>query len=246
MHKRLSYLLILWIIPVFGYGMHISEGFLPMRWALIWWIVFLPFLYSGIRSIKKITKENARAKILLAVVGAFVFVLSSLKLPSVAGSSSHLTGVALGAILFGASGMSVIGLIVLLFQALLLAHGGLTTLGANAFSMVVCGAFVAVWSFQLLKKLALPQWFVVFMAAFLSNMIIYICTSTQLALAFQNENVSFMGNFTKFISIFAITQLPLAVVEGVFTVYAYRLIQNRSSSDLVTITPDKCESSEYV
>ena len=44
-----------------------------------------------------------------------------------------MTGTGLGAILFGPSAVSILGLIVLLFQAILLAHGGLTTIGANTF-----------------------------------------------------------------------------------------------------------------
>ena len=62
-----------------------------------------------------------------------MFVISSLKIPSVTGSCSHMTGTGLGAILFGPTAAGVLGLIVLLFQAILLAHGGLTTLGANTF-----------------------------------------------------------------------------------------------------------------
>ena len=75
-------------------------------------------------------------KMLIAVVGAFAFVLSALKIPSVTGSSSHPTGVGLAAILFGPAITSVLGLIVLIFQAILLAHGGITTLGANVFLWV--------------------------------------------------------------------------------------------------------------
>ena len=66
-----------------------------------------------------------------------MFVISSLKIPSVTGSCSHMTGTGLGAILFGPTAAGVLGLIVLLFQAILLAHGGLTTLGANTFSMAI-------------------------------------------------------------------------------------------------------------
>ena len=65
--------------------------------------------------------------------------LSALKIPSVTGSCSHPTGTGLGAVLFGPGVMTVLGTIVLLFQALLLAHGGLTTLGANVFSMAIVG-----------------------------------------------------------------------------------------------------------
>ena len=50
-----------------------------------------------------------------------------------------MTGTGLGAILFGPSTVSILGIIVLVFQAVLLAHGGLTTLGANTFSMAIAG-----------------------------------------------------------------------------------------------------------
>ena len=84
--------------------------------------------------------------------GAFIFVISSLKIPSVTGSCSHMTGTGLGAILFGPASVSVLGVIVLLFQALLLAHGGLTTLGANTFSMAIAGPVVAFWIFKIFEK----------------------------------------------------------------------------------------------
>jgi cobalt/nickel transport system permease protein len=111
------------------------EGYLPMSHALGWSVVSSPFVIHGIRSLQKKLRENPETKIILGVAGAFTFVLSALKLPSVTGSCSHATGTGLGAVLFGPTSMSVLGMVVLLFQSLLLAHGGLTTLGANTFSM---------------------------------------------------------------------------------------------------------------
>jgi cobalt/nickel transport system permease protein len=128
--------------------------------------------------------------------------------------------------------------IVLLFQALLLAHGGLTTLGANAFSMAVSGSFVAVWVYTFISKLKTPQWLSIFIAAFFSDMIVYICTSFQLALAFQTETSGLLENVIKFLSVFAVTQLPLAVVEGFFTVFAFRLIMKYNRNDILTINPN--------
>ena len=78
--------------PVQSSAMHIMEGFLPKQWSLIWTIVFIPFFIVGIRSINKIVKEEPKKKVLLALCGAFVFVLSALKIPSVNGSCSHPTG----------------------------------------------------------------------------------------------------------------------------------------------------------
>ena len=167
--KRFLLLPILLVFTNQAFGMHIAEGFLPASWSIAWWVVFILVLIPGYLSLKKNIAEDHRKKLLFAVAAAFVFVLSSLKLPSVAGSSSHLTGVALGAILFGASSMSVIGLLVLLFQALLLAHGGLSTLGANAFSMAVVGSFTAVAIYGLGNKLKFNQRVNLFSAAFFSD-----------------------------------------------------------------------------
>ena len=138
--------------PIQSSAMHIMEGFLPPTWSIIWTVLFIPFFLVGLKSINKIVKEQPKKKLLLALCGAFVFVLSALKIPSVTGSCSHPTGVGLGAILFGPNVMAVLGVIVLLFQAILLAHGGLTTLGANAFSMAIVGPIVSFFTFKILKN----------------------------------------------------------------------------------------------
>ena len=109
----------------------------------VWYVATLPFFVLGLRSIQSQVQKSPQSKLVLGMAGAYSFVLSSLKIPSVTGSCSHPTGVALGAILFGPTAMTVLAVIVLIFQAILLAHGGLTTLGANAFSMAVVGPYVA-------------------------------------------------------------------------------------------------------
>ena len=130
------------IVPAAN-AMHIMEGYLPAKYCVAWGVVCLPFLIAGFISLKNKVKENRRNLTLIAMSGAFIFVISSLKIPSVTGSCSHMTGTGLGAILFGPASVSVLGVIVLLFQALLLAHGGLTTLGANTFSMAIAGPVVS-------------------------------------------------------------------------------------------------------
>ena len=119
--------------------MHIMEGFLPHPWWEIWFIIAIPFIAYGTYKATKLRKKIPEALPLLAVLGAFIFVLSSLKLPSVTGSTSHPTGTGLAAVILGPAITSVLSLIVLVFQALLLAHGGITTLGANVFSMGIAG-----------------------------------------------------------------------------------------------------------
>lgn len=205
--------------------MHIMEGYLSPQWALFWTIVALPFTIKGMINIRHIVKEDPKKKMLLALVGAFAFVLSALKLPSVTGSSSHLTGVGLGAILFGPSVMSLLGLLVLLFQALLLAHGGITTLGANSFSMAIVGPIVAYFLFKTMRKRNIKKDYCVFAAATLGDLATYMVTATQLALAYPDPNLGILASLGKFMSIFAITQIPLAIVEGLITVMVYNFIR---------------------
>ena len=124
-------------VPQSAGAMHIAEGYLPAGFCLTWGAVCLPFVAWGLIKIRRLARGQKSVLVILAMAGAFAFVLSALKIPSVSASSSHPTGTGLGAILFGPAPMAVLGLIVLLFQALLLAHGGLTTLGANTFSMAI-------------------------------------------------------------------------------------------------------------
>ena len=212
--------------------MHIMEGFLPPIHAAAGGLASLPFLVMGARSVARVTREHPRAKLLLASAGAFAFVLSALKIPSVTGSSSHPTGTGLGAILFGPSVMAVLGAIVLLFQALLLAHGGLTTLGANIFSMAIAGPWVAYGVYRLARALGAPLSLGVFLAAALADLATYLVTAAQLALAFPDPVSGFLGALTKFGSIFALTQVPLAVIEGLLTVLVVNLLIQYSRDDL--------------
>ena len=223
------------VIPQNVYGMHIAEGFLAQRWCLIWYAVILPFLGWGLYIIKKQTSKDNKIKILLGVAGAFTFLLSALKLPSVTGSCSHMTGTGLGAILFGPAAMSVLGIIVLLFQALLLAHGGITTLGANTFSMGIAGPFLSWGIYHLLSGLKTNSSVAIFTATCAGSLFTYCVTAFQLALAFPVENSSIMTSFIKFCSIFGFTQLPLSIILGLISVMILNFIKSHNYEELLLL-----------
>lgn len=213
--------------PINSNAMHIMEGFLPLKWSVLWSVIYIPFLFIGVKNINKIVKEEPKKKVLLALCGAFVFVLSALKIPSLTGSCSHPTGVGLGAILFGPSVMVVLGTIVLLFQALLLAHGGLTTLGANAFSMAVIGPIVTYCIFKFLKKKNVKIGTNVFISATLGDLCTYMVTAIQLGLAFPDATGGIVLSIAKFMGVFFMTQIPIAIAEGILTTVIYNLISSK-------------------
>jgi cobalt/nickel transport system permease protein len=185
-------------------AMHIMEGYLPLGYCILWGALCVPFLVAGVLAIKKATAENRKALLILAMAGAYAFVLSALKIPSVTGSSSHPTGTGLGAILFGPSTMSVLGIIVLLFQAILLAHGGLTTLGANTFSMAIAGPFVSYGVYKLSLQLQLGKKPAVFLAA-RWRPFHYCVTSFQLAIAHMTQHMRPRSKIREYISVTHIT-----------------------------------------
>jgi len=204
--------------------MHIMEGFLPSPWWQLWWLVSLPFVVLGFYQLRKMFQENREALPLLAVAGAFVFVLSSLKLPSVTGSCSHPTGTGLSAVLFGAFITSILALVVLMYQALFLAHGGITTMGANLFSMGIAGPLLAWVLYRAGKRANLNTFLVVFIAALAADLFTYMVTSFQLAVAFPASEGGITTSFAAFLAIFAITQIPLAIIEGVIVALIFKYI----------------------
>ena len=199
--------------------MHIMEGMLPAGWAAFWWFVTGVILVAGIYQLNKLVRKDRDVLPLLAVSGAFIFVLSSLKIPSaVSMSSSHPTGTGLSTITFGPFITTILSAIVLLFQALLLAHGGLTTLGANCFAMGFFGPLLAWGLYKTLQKTKINIYVTIFLAVFIADLGGYVMTAFQLALAHGMENL------TSFLSIFAATQVPLAILEGLIIVVAFKYI----------------------
>jgi cobalt/nickel transport system permease protein len=190
----------------------------------VWWIIAIPCLILGILQLKRVLASDREALPLLGVTGGFIFILSSLKLPSVTGSCSHPTGTGLSSICFGPWVTSVICAIVLLFQSLFLAHGGLSVLGANIVSMGIVGPLAgwAVW--RTLRDTGINMYLTVFLACAIADLITYVVTSLELALAYPAEVGGFVSSFVLFLGIFAITQIPLAIVEGIVLALVFKYI----------------------
>lgn len=216
-------------------AMHIMEGYLSPVFCIAWGVICIPFLVKGFLGMKKVFAENRKAVTILAMAGAYVFVLSALKIPSVTGSCSHMTGTGLAAILFGPCITGILGIIVLIFQAILLAHGGLTTLGANTFSMAIAGPAVSYGIYLLCRKCKVNNRVGIFLAAAVGDLFTYCVTSFQLALAYPDPNGGIGASVVEFLGVFAPTQLPLAVVEGLLTVMIMVALENYAKQELKAI-----------
>jgi cobalt/nickel transport system permease protein len=215
-------------------AMHIMEGYLPASLCVFWGVMALPFVVWGFFSIRKTVNANRRTISLMAMAGAFIFVISSLKIPSVTGSCSHMTGTGLGALLFGPAAVAVLGLIVLLFQAILLAHGGLTTIGANCFSMAIAGPFVSFGLYKLMDKVHVNRKVNIFLACALGDLFTYCVTAVQMAWA-HHSNVGFGAAFVSNMGVYAATQVPLAIIEGILSVIIIMALESYATAEMKAI-----------
>ncbi|HXI18013.1 MAG TPA: energy-coupling factor ABC transporter permease, partial [Chloroflexota bacterium] len=103
--------------------------------------------------------------------------------------------------------------------------------GANVFSMAIVGPLVAFSLFRALRGIGLA--WAVFLAATLSDLATYFTTSVQMALAFPAPAGGVAESLVKFLSIFAITQIPLAISEGTLTVVVFNLLPQYNREVLV-------------
>lgn len=206
--------------------MHILEGYLSPQWCIVWWLVALPCILFGIRRLKQLMNADRETLPLLGVTGGFIFLLSSLKIPTpFGGSSSHPTGTGLSAICFGPWISSVICAIVLLFQALFLAHGGLSTLGANTVSMGIVGPLVGYSMYRVFKRTSISIYTTVFLATASADLSTYVVTSLQLALGAVNPATGdVVSSFIWYLGIFAFAQIPIAIIEGIVLALVFKYI----------------------
>jgi cobalamin biosynthesis protein CbiM/cobalt ECF transporter T component CbiQ len=201
------------------------EGFLPLEWAAFWTAVTIPFWIFGIKAMRKFFIEHPEKKLTVALSGAFIVILSSLKIPSVTGSSSHPTGTGMSVMLSRPWVTVMICTIVLLFQGMFMAHGGFTTLGANVFSMGIAGPFAAYYLFKFFKKKNVNATATVFATVFVANMVTYVVTAFQLALVVPYTDLpAFTDTFAAFLGIFAVTQIPIATAEGFLIVLFFKYL----------------------
>ena len=127
--------------------MHIPDGFLDVPVSLLSYLVAGVIL--AIAVVKARTELDDRTAPLAGLTAVFIFAAQMINFPVAAGTSGHLLGGALAAILVGPwVGMLVIA-VVLAVQALLFADGGLTALGANMLNMAIIATVVGWIVFRL-------------------------------------------------------------------------------------------------
>lgn len=204
-------------MPQNAAAMHIAEGLLPFNWAAFWFVVALPFFAWGLYRLNRRSREDLSFKPLVGLMAAVVFIISCLPIPvPFAGTCSHPCGTGISGILIGPAISVVITAAALLIQALFMAHGGLSTLGADIVSMGVMGSFAGFLTFRALRSLRVNMAAAAFMAGLFADWATYFMTSVELAAGIRGE-AAFLPLFWKVLIAFIPTQLPIGILEGAMT-----------------------------
>ena len=223
------------------HAMHISEGVLPFSWAALWSILAVPFIAYGLYRLRKLSAVDLSFKPLVGLMAAVVFIISCMPIPvPTAGSCSHPCGTAISGILVGPAISILVAAVALLIQALFLAHGGLSTWGANLISMGVMGSFAGFLTFRALRSMKINIAVSGFVAGLLADWATYFTTSIELASGIKGDS-PFMPLFWKILIAFIPTQLPLGILEGAMTAGMIVLLYKKRPDLLVRMKVLKAE-----
>jgi len=151
--------------------MHIPDGFLTTQVFVPFWVAAAGGLAYALKKTRQILKD--RAVPLMGVAAAFIFAAQMLNFPIFGGTSGHLLGGVLAAVLLGPYAGAIVLSLVLIVQCLVFQDGGLTALGANIFNMAFLGAMGGYLIYRLFRKISgmiiavgIASWFSVVIASF--------------------------------------------------------------------------------
>lgn len=163
--------------------MHVPDGFYSAPVAVVLWVLSILLIGLALRRANRSLTE--RDVPLMGVLAAAIFAGQMLNFTVTGGTSGHMLGAALAAILLGPWPAMLVMTAVVSIQALIFQDGGLLALGGNLFNMAVVGVWVAYAVYRLVQRLAAGRSWSLFVggfsAAWLSLMAAALACALQLA-----------------------------------------------------------------
>ncbi len=194
--------------------MHIPDGFLPLRDAIIYWLIAIVFIARALMWAKQ--EMNEASVPVFATLSAGVFAIQALNVPIPWGTSGHMVGGVLTAILLGSPWAGVLLLtVVLVIQGLLFADGGLLSMGANILNMGVISTFAGYYIYLYLRK-SLGAPISSFIGAWVGIVLAALACAVELGIAGTfplKQGLMFMGIYHVVIGIVAEGVLTAIVVK---------------------------------
>ena len=200
--------------------MHIPDGLIPFPQYIIYWLLVLPPVYLSLKWARQELDEMKTP--LLAVLAAGIFAIQAINLPIGMGTSGHMVGAVLAAIILGSpyAGLLLLTL-VLVVQAFVFYDGGITTLGANIFNMGLVSCWSGYYTYRWLEsKLGTVKasfagaWVGLFLSAIVATFQLYLAGAFPLL-----EALVVMGTFHAIIGLVGEGFITAIVVKSIM---AYR------------------------
>ncbi len=214
--------------------MHIPDGFIPYWQCAIYYIILIVGLYFA----SKWARENLDEKRipLLAVLAAGIFAIMSMNMPIPFGTSGHMVGGALVAIIFCAPEAAILVFtVVLLIQALVFGDGGITALGANVLNMAIIGGCTGLYTFKALKG-TIGIYASAGVGAWLATVVAALACAIEMAIA---------GTFPLTVGVASMVtyHIFIGIIEAVLTVIVIMAL-DKFRPDLLMWNKNKVEGGE--
>ncbi len=195
-------------------------AFLAMNTWIPTWLISV----AGISYSVKIASRKLKERFipLMGVMSAFVFAAQMLNFPVAGGTSGHLLGGVLAAILLGPFSASIVISVVLVVQCLVFQDGGISALGANILNMSIIGTMVGYLVYSLIRKFIKGNKSIL-ISAFISAWFSVVIASSACALELAISGTSpFSIVFPAMVGIHAI----IGIGEGLITLLIVGFILN--------------------
>jgi cobalt/nickel transport system permease protein len=202
--------------------MHIPDGFLSPQITVPAYAVSAPLWAWGVR--KHFDRAATEALPVIGSLTALAFVIQTIMIPVPGGTSTHLVGVTLLALLYHPLVAFVCESLVLLLQALLFGAGGITVLGVNALAMGLLGPLAGWLVHRLLRGLSEKG--ATFLAGYTAMQVATLAVVLTLGLQHHLSEKYFPMPLAVTFTAMMVPSLTVAgLVEGLYTVFALSLLR---------------------
>jgi cobalamin biosynthesis protein CbiM len=209
--------------------MHIPDGFIDIPTSTAFATLAATGVALSIKGAKSTLDEKTAP--LAGLTATFIFAVQMLNFPVAAGTSGHLLGGALAAVLVGPYAATLSLTVVLLMQGLLFADGGLTAIGLNVFNMAIIGVWAGYGAFLLLQKILPSSKFSTTLSAGLAGLLSVPAAAAGFVLQYAiGANATF--SVTAVLTAMVSTHVLIGIGEALITAFAVGAVL-ASRSDLV-------------
>jgi cobalt/nickel transport system permease protein len=192
--------------------MHIPDGFVDLKTAISAGVVSAGGLAAAIYKVKSYFKAKVIA--LMGVISALIFALQMINFTIPGGTSGHLLGGALAAIVLGPHAGVIVVAVVLIVQAFIFMDGGVVALGANIFNMAIIGVYGSYLIYWLICKISKSK------ITFFTSVAVASWLSVVIASLFAALELGISGTYALGVTLKAMTGVHavIGVGEAIITV----------------------------